>query len=881
MGKLERRLRYWLQQSERQKLLREEMEFHLEALTEDLEAQGTPQVEAHTAARRRFGNMTQKTEDARVAWISRWIEDAVQDLRYNVRTLRRDTSFAVFAILIIGLGIGASSTIFSVVRALLLRPLPFPDARALVWMGNKDVDDEGLSGETVPVGHFLDLRDHNHSFADVAAYSPFYRPGDIKLTEDGEPQRLTAVTVSHNFFSVLGVSPLMGRPLNPEDCKIPWNAPRVALLSYSLWQRRFNSDPAMVGRVLTLNDGRVTVVGIMPPSFDFGSVFAPGTHVDLYLPFPLTEQANRRGNELIMLGRLRPNSTIESARTEIKVLGPRIKRRDPDRNFQPVLSLLGEHVSGHLRPALLTLAGAVGVVMLIVCANLSNLLLARNATRQREMAVRVALGAGRHRLMRQMLTETLTLSCAGAVIGLLLAVIGTRSLAHLSAFSIPLLDTVHIDVVAFAFTLVIAVVTGLVFGLVPALQIPAVAVHDQLKDSSRGSSQGRDYTSIRSLLMVSEIAFACVLLVGAGLLIRSFLRVLDVSLGFQPDRAAAMRVDPSSHYSTQALRNRFYDEALGQVRAIPGIEAAGLTDVLPLGGDRTWSAMAKGRTYTKAAPPPWAFVRIVSDGYLRAMGIPLRAGRDLTARDTASNAPVILINETLARTLWPGQNAVGKVLVGAGYVDREVVGVVSDVRHLAVEQASGCEMYLPIRQSDDYSSVDLVVRTTLAPTQLAPAVRQTLRAIDPTQPANEFRMLREVVDRAVSPRRFLAVLLGGFSGFALILAVLGIYGVISYSVNQRTQEIGIRMALGASPGDVQARILSQTLRLAGFGMVVGLAGSWVLSRTISGLLFGVTPTDPLTFAGILVLLTAVSAFAGYLPARRASRIDPAGALRSS
>ena len=343
------------------------------------------------------------------------------------------------------------------------------------------------------------------------------------------------------------------------------------------------------------------------------------------------------------------------------------------------------------------------------------------------MAFRAALGAGRHRLIRQMLTESLALSVSGAVLALALAVIGTRSLAHLNAFNIPMIESVRIDLAAFAFTLIIAVLTGLIFGLIPATHIPAGAVHNALRAGNRNSSQGKKHASLRSVLMVSEVAFACVLLVGAGLLIRSFLRVLDVSLGFQPEKAAAMRIDPGSHYSTQALRNAYYDEALRQVRSLPGVEAAGLTDVLPLMGDRTWSATAKGRMYTKNHPPPWAFVRIVSDGYLRAMGIRLRAGRDFMPSDSASSMPVILINETLARTVWPGQNPVGQVLTGAGYVDREVIGVVSDVRHLAVEQGSGCEMYLPIRQTNDYSSVDLVVRTPLPPADLALPVRRTLR----------------------------------------------------------------------------------------------------------------------------------------------------------
>jgi predicted permease len=493
------------------------------------------------------------------------------------------------------------------------------------------------------------------------------------------------------------------------------------------------------------------------------------------------------------------------------------------------------------------------------------------------MAIRAALGAGRLRLIRQMLTESVLLSCCGAVAGLGLAFAGTRGLAQLNAFRIPMLDSLRIDAGAVAFTFLTAVATGVVFGLIPALHTPGAA-DGGLKEDARGSSQGRKQHWIRNALVVSEIAFACVLLVGAGLLIRSFLRVLDVNLGFQPRMAATMRVDPGAQFSTRALRNRFYDEALRRVRSIPGIEAAGLTDVLPLGINRSWNCGAKGRPYTSSNPPPPIFVRIASDGYIRAMGIPLRAGRDLAESDAAFSKFVILINESLARTLWPGQNPIGQIL--ACDKDREVVGVVSDVRHLAVEEGSGNEMYIPIRQTGDYSSVDLVMRTTVPLTALALPVRRALREVDPTLPANEFHTLQDLVDKAVSPRRFVVLLLAGFSAFALVLASLGIYAVVSYSVSQRKREIGIRMALGARAGDVQARIVRQTLLLAAVGIALGMAGSWALAKTIQTLLYGVTATDPITFAGMLGVLTAVALIAGYLPARRASRIDPATILRA-
>ncbi len=798
-----------------------------------------------------------------------------QDVRYALRTLRRNAGFTTFAILIVGLGIGASSTVFSVVNALLIRPLPFRDPARLVWMANKDTS--GLSGQTTQVGYFLDLKAGNQSFSDIAAYFAFYGVGDNKLTGDGEPERLSGVPVSQNFFPLLGVQPQLGRLFNDEECK--WHGPKAVLLSHGLWERRFASDPHIVGRPLTLNDEPVTVIGVMPASFDFPAVFAPGSHIDLYFPFPMTAETNRWGNTLAMVGRLKPGVSVGSAQAELTALGVQLTRAHRERNdFEGRITPLAEHVSGRIRPALMVLAFAVCVVMLIVCANLSNLLLARTAARQKEIAVRMALGAGRLRLMRQMLTESLVLSGGGALLGLLLAIGGTRALSHLESIGIPLLHNVQIDMTALAFILVMAVVTGLVFGLAPALHIPAAAVHDALKETGRGSTEGHGRAWIRSALVISEVAFACVLLVGAGLLIRSFLRVLDVNMGFHPEFAAAIRVDPDKGISTQAQQNAYFDEVLRRVKEVHGIEAAGLSDALPLGRNRTWGAPAKGQVYPKGKFPT-AYVRIVSDGYLKAMGIPLRSGRDLSPQDTPATEPVIMVNETLARTLWPGENAIGKIMRVNG--ERRVIGVVGDVRHLALEEGAGMEMYLPIRQGSDWSSVDLVVRTSLPPGDLAPAIRAALKPIQPNLPGNDFRPIQQLVDKAVSPRRFVVLLLGGFALFALVLASLGIYGVISYSVGQRTQEIGIRMALGASPADLQMRIMMQTLGLAAIGMVLGVSASWVLARTLGGILFGVTAGDPVTFVGMPLVLIAVAALAGYLPARRASRIDPMLALRSS
>jgi predicted permease len=725
------------------------------------------------------------------------------------------------------------------------------------------------------VDYLLDMRAQSKSYSDLAAYFAFYGVGDNLLSEHGEPERLSGVPVSENFFQLLGVTPQIGRLFNAEECK--WHGPKAVLLGHGLWERRFNADPAIVGRALILNNEPYTVTGVLPASFDFASVFAPGSHFDLYFPFPLSPETNRWGNTLAIVGRLKPGVSVGQAQAELKILADRMTKAHPNQNnFEGHVSGLAEHVSGKLRLALTVLECAVGMVMLIVCANLSNLLLARTAGRQKEIAMRAALGASRGRLVGQMLTEGVALSCCGAALGVILAIGGTRLLTHLNAVSIPLLQSVRVDPAALGFALLASVVTGVIFGLAPAVHVPTVVLHDVLKDSGR-SSAGRARAWIRSGLVVSEVAFACVLLVSAGLLVRSFLQVLDVNLGFRPERAAAMRVDPDANMNSKDVPAYFAD-VLRRARAVPGVEAAGLSDALPLGRNRSWGAGEKGHVYPKGQFPT-AFVRVVSDGYIHAMGIPLKDGRDLEERDGPGTEPVMTINETMAHRLFPGDSAIGKIVRACG--DRKVVGVVGDVRHLALEQGSGLEMYLPIRQCNDFSSVDLVVRTKLAPGEMAPAVRAALKPIAPNLPSTDFRTLQALVDKAVSPRRFVVLLLGGFAAFALILASLGIYAVVSYSVSQRTQEIGIRMALGAPAGRLQAGMVAKTLGLASIGMLLGAAASLALARQFGGLLYGVTARDPATFMAALAALTAVAAIAGYFPARRASRIDPSIALRAS
>ncbi len=850
------------------------MEFHIEAMTQELVEQGISGPDARAAAHRKFGNMTQQSEDARSTWIARWLSDLAQDLRYAFRGMRRDVGFTAFMILIAGLGIGASCTVFSVVNALLLRPLPFHDPARLVWISNGD------PFTSTQTEHYSDLRELNRSFSDLAGWNAFYRAGDSQLTGIGESERLTSVPVTENFFALLGVQPAIGRSFTAEECRGKFSAAPAMLLSYNFWRRRFASDPGVVGRRLILNNQPATVVGVLPASFDFASVFAPGTPVDVFVPWPLNDKTKPSGNTMKVLGRLKPGATEQTAQAEMAILGKQLSSQHPERNpVTPMLAPLAERVSRGVRPALLVLTCAVGVVMLIVCANLSNLQLARLSTRQKEMTMRTALGAGRSRLLRQLLTETVTLSCCGALLGLAIAVAGTRELAHLHAFNLPLLASIRVDGNALLFTLLAAVCCGVLFGLLPALRVGALSLVEGLQDASRGSSGGKRHAWIRDGLVVAELAFACMLLVGAGLLIRSFVRVLDVNPGFQPERAAALRIDPSFKISNLAQENSFIDNALNRARSVPGIVAAGITDVLPLRDDRSWSVGARGQVYSKNHPPPEPYIRVVTDGYFDAAGIPLLAGRTFTERDRSSTEPVVVVNKTLARTLWPGQNPLGQMITTDG--GRTVIGVVADVRHEALEKEGGPEMYLPMRQTGDFAAMQLVVRTTLPPDSLAAGIRTALRPIDPNLPVREFVTFQDLVDRAVSPRRFLLILLAGFAAFALILASLGIYAVISFSVSQRVQEIGIRMALGATAADLQKRIVLRTLSLAAIGLALGMLGSRILSTTLRSLLFGITTGDPVTFIEVATLLISVAVIAGYIPAWKASKIDPMVALRSN
>lgn len=805
-----------------------------------------------------------------------------QDLRFTLRTLRRDRGFASVVVLVLALGIGANVVVFSVVNTILLRPLPYREPNRLVWFATNG-GKGGLSEQTYTVSAFEEFQRHNRSFQDVTTYQTFFNSVQYKLTGRGDPLPIVGVQVAGNFFPVLGVEPLLGRLFTPEECRKGGRA--AALLSYPFWQRQFGGDPAIVGRTIAINaapadiTGPVTVIGVLPASFDFGSVFSPGMQVDFFVPAYL-DFWRTWGNTLAVLGRLKPGVSLARAQAESDLLFPQLRaaHRDWYEDYKSTLFSLQDRVSGKLRRSLFVLWCAVGLILLIVCINVSNLLLARALSRGKEFAMRTALGAGRSRLIRQLLTESLLLSGTGAVLGVVFAWAVTAYLARQSQMTLPLLSTVRVDGAALAWTVLIAISVGAVFGLAPAFKVSGGNVQEALKDGGPGMSQGRRHERLRSTRVVSEVALACVLLIGAGLLLRSFLRLLDVDLGFAPAHVAAIKIEFDDGGSL-VRRGPVVQEILRRVRAIPGIEAAGMTDMLPLDRNRSWGLVAKENLNDRTRPHG-AFVYVVTPGYLETMGMRLRGGRDISWRDTSETEHAIIVNQAAARREWPGQDPVGRVVYGPGRGPSRVVGVIADVRESSLEDQASVQMYIPITQFNP-EGTELVVRSRLPISAIEPAVMSTLRSLNPGQPRTEFRAIQQIVDHAVSPRRFLVMLVSAFAAFGLILASLGIYGVISYSVTRQSQEIGIRMALGATASQVQLRVVAHTMRLALIGIGIGSVASFAVAKGIASLLFGTEPTDPAIFAAMIALLGAVALVAGQIPARRASHIDPMAVLRGA
>jgi predicted permease len=873
------RVRSFFQQEHRDLELDAEVAAHLELAVEENIRHGMSAEEARRQALIRFGGVVQAKEQQREVRGLPWLDVLLQDLRYTFRTLSRDRGFTVVAVLILGLGIGANITVFSVVNTILLRPLPFQDPQQLVRILSKKTTG-GESSMTYSADASEEFQRRNRSFQAVSGYFAFSSSDNVKLMGKGQPLPLTSLQVAGNFFQTLGVEPSLGRVFTADECL--HNSHPVALLSHALWKRQFASNPGIVGQAIDLNGTPYIVIGVLPDTFDFGSIFAPGSKIDLYSPV-IFDDIRDEGNTMALFGRLRPGVSLAQAQAEADLLFPSLdfslKHPDYGRGYTGRLLGLKDYVSGKLRRSLIALWCAVGLILLIVCVNLSNLLLARGAARGKEFAMRTALGAGRGRLVRQMLTESLILSGAGAVLGLAIASAITIYLAHQASIALPLLSSVRVDRAALAWTLVIAVAAAVFFGLAPAIKMSCGNLQEMLKDSGHGMSAGRKHEGMRSVLIISEIALACVLLVGAGLLLRSFLRILDVDLGFQPSRAASISVDYDDG-GDPAKRSVIWQEILRGVEAIPGVKTAGITDNLPMSRNRSWGISAKGKDYRQGELED-TFVYVVSPGYLSAIGMHLVKGRDIRWDDNNKSEAVVIINETVARRLWPGQDPIDRI-ARVGGADARVIGVVADVHESSVESNAGWQMYLSAT-APQYGpeGAQLVVRTELPPEMLASSVMSALRQINPGQPATEFRPLQQLVDHVVSPRRFFVLLVGIFAALGLILASLGIYGVISYSVTQQTQEIGIRMALGATQARVQFAVIANTLRLVLIGMAVGTLASFGIGNLIASLLFGTNPTDRATFLCMILLLGLVALFAGYIPARRASRIDPMIALRNN
>jgi predicted permease len=874
--------------------LEDELAAHLQFAIDDNMARGMSPTEARRMALISIGGMDQARYKHREARGFMTLDVFKQDLKYTLRSLWHDPSFTVVAVLILALAIGANIAVFSVVNTLLLRPLPFPNAHELVWIAPPPTKC-GMSCATYSTDAYDEFRAGSRSYQDVTGYFAFSGADNLSLNLGGAPIPATSIDVIQNFFQVLGVHAQMGRVFTPEDARN--GAAPVVLLTNAWWKRQFNADPGIVGKAFDMNGQQTTVIGVLPASFDFGAVFAPGTKVDAITPLNLYGPPRDWGNIITMIGRLKPGVTMGRAVDEAARVAPAMcwNNKHPetcgDYKGGVVPVPLKDYIGGKLRRSLIVLWSAVGAILLIACVNLSNLLLARGAARAKEFAMRGALGASRGRIVRQLLTESLVLSGMGAMFGFMLAAVLVQWLAHQGAIALPLLSTLHMDGAALGWTVLISIFSATIFGIVPGLRMAGGNVYESLKDAGPGATASRKHERIRSVLVVSEVALACMLLVGAGLLLRSFMNVLNVDLGFEPDHAAAIKVsyddsvpnDKDGNLSAQK-RGVIFQQILSRVSALPGVEAAGTVDYLPLGQNRAW-----GLPFPKGVKRPknidsGPLVYVISPGYMRAMGTAIR-GRDFGWSDLPNTEQVIMINRSFAKFLagfakWPGGDAVGQVLANGGGRDLHVVGVVDDVHEENVDGDAGWQIYYPFTQASP-SAAELVVRTRMNPASLAGPVLATLREMNPKQPAAEFKPIRLLVNHAVSGRQFFMLLVVSFAGLGLLLAALGIYGVISYSVTRQTQEIGIRMALGASAAHVRGRILTSTLRLALIGIVIGVGASLAGAKLIAALLFGTSPWDLATYGSMALLLLMIAALSGYIPAFRASRINPTVALRTN
>ncbi|MGH9852315.1 MAG: ABC transporter permease [Blastocatellia bacterium] len=802
-----------------------------------------------------------------------------QDLRFGARTLLKNPGFTAIAIITLSLGIGANTAIFSVANAALLRPLPYqnPDELVMVW---ETAPKLGFPHNDVAPANFIDWRDQNQVFAHIAAFGA----ASLSLTGRGEPERIEGERVSASLFPLLGVAPALGRVFTEQEDHA--EAQRVIVLSHGLWQRRFGGDPGIVGQSLTLDNRPYTVVGVMPAHFRF-----PGREQEFWTPmaFAPEEAAGRGDHYLSVVARLKPGVSRQQAQAEMEAIAARLQQQYPRTNTDQGVALvpLREEFAGAIRKPLLILLGVVGFVLLIACANVTNLLLARATSRQKELTIRAALGASRLRLIRQLLTESILLALSGGAVGALLAIWGVDLLETLTPENLAQARGVVVDGRVLAFSAIISLLTGVVFGLAPALQVSRLNLTEALKEGGRSGVGSVGGSRLRGALVVGEIALSLVLLTGAGLMIKSFYRLTSVDPGFQPDKTLTMRMQLSGEkYGNPVKRRAFYDQMLQQVQSLPGVQQAGVITQLPLTTQGlSFSFSLEGQPPMPSANLPQAAFRVISQDYFRAMGIPLLGGRSFTPQDTADAQAVIVINRTMAERFWSGQEALGKRFkIGSSDSQNPwmvVVGVVGDVRQSSLDQALKPEMYVSHLQDRRFFAIprDLVVRTVSDPLAMAATVRAEIWKLDKDLPLFRVRTMEQILSASVAGQRFNMLLLAVFAALAMLLAAVGIYGLMSYATAQRTREIGVRLALGARASDVLRLVMKQGLILTISGVAVGLAGAFALTRVMTGLLFGVSATDPVTFTLIAALLTLVALVACWIPARRATKVDPMIALR--
>lgn len=858
--------------------LSDEMRFHIERQVGENLAAGMNPQEARRAAIREFGGIEQIKEECRDTRRVNVLENLLQDIRYGVRMLRKSPSFTFFAVAVLALGIAANSAIFSIADAVLVRPLPYRDSNRLVMVW-EDSSAYNFPKDTPAPGNYADWKSRNQVFEDVAAISD----ASFNLTGDGYPEELVGKWVTANLFSVFGATPALGRDFRPED-DVP-GAPHVAILSHGLWLRRFGGDPQIVGKEILLNYEKCTVIGVMKRGLQF-----PDRETELWIPsrFSKEKLANHGNHFLRVVARLKPGVSLKTANANLAIIAQQLEKEHPDSNAKvgAFAVPLREEFAGDVRSAILMLVGAVCFVLLIACANVANLLLSRATGRRREVAMRLTLGATRSRLIQQMLTESILLAILAGAAGLILSVWGTKFLATLiPAGFAPLVGT-GVDARVLLFTITISLATGILFGIIPASRVSQFQLAYSLKQGGGQSGVGSGSHKLRDALVICEVALAIVLLAGAALMIRSLQNLYHLDPGFRADHVLVMRTPlPRQKYEVFARRTAFYDRVLAQVETLPGVVAAGYTTWVPL----TNVGGATGITIEgKPEPAPGNILipntRIISRNYIQTLRMKLIEGRLFEQGDAIGKRPVALINQTMEENYWPGENPISKRFKVGGYSEKSpwitVVGIVADVHQAGLDVPARAEMYLPYQQQDfGYEPEYLAVRTSGDPLLLAEAVRQQIWTVDKEQPVAGVMPLEDLVDENLSTRKMQASLLGGFAGLALLLVTLGIYAVLSFAVTQRTQEIGVRVALGAQQRDILQMIFSQGFKLFLIGAAIGLAAAFALSLAIVHLLFGVSAYDPASFAGVTILLAAVALLACYVPARRATRVDPLVALR--